>query len=143
MLNLPRGSLLATILGVFVTGCSSEPKMVPVSGVVLIDGKPLTHGKIQVAPANARPAFATIGPDGRFTLGTYSADDGIPIGSHPVAIIAHEALGPGSQKWHAPKKYISTETSELTISVDKATNDLVVNLTWNGGKPFVEKHEKE
>lgn len=128
---------------VYATGCGNEIKIVPVSGIVLIDGQPLTHGQIQVAPVGARPAYAKIGPDGRFTLGTNGDADGVSVGIHPVAVIAHQSLTAGSQKWHAPKKYMSTETSGLMITVEKATNDLVVNISWEGGKPFVERGEKE
>jgi len=126
-----------------IVGCSSGSKIVPVSGIVLIDGHPLTHGKIQVAPAGERPAFAVIGPDGRFTLSTYGQADGVAIGTHPFAVVAHETLGPSSTKWHAPKKYASTETSGLTMTVEKATNDIVVNLSWDGGKPFIVHGQKE
>jgi hypothetical protein len=124
-------------------GCSSQPKIVPVSGIVLIDGQPLKHGQILVAPAGYRPAMATLGPDGRFTLGTNADADGVALGTHPVAVVAYEIVKPGVQKWHAPKKYNSTETSGLTMTVEKATNDIVINLTWEGGKPFLVTSEKE
>ncbi|CAN5251857.1 hypothetical protein BH11PLA2_BH11PLA2_30310 [soil metagenome] len=142
-----RLSLLAVSCLIVASGagCDSGTKLVTVSGIVLIDGQPLTHGVVQVAPNGHRAAFAPIGKDGRFTLSTgpNSTGDGVIPGTHRVAVIAHETLGPGSQKWHAPKKYLSVETSGLTITVDKSTNDLVINLTWDGGKPFIETGSKE
>ncbi|CAN5496784.1 hypothetical protein BH11PLA2_BH11PLA2_03140 [soil metagenome] len=140
-----RLSLFALVMAVCGAGCDSGPKLVTVSGIVLIDGQPLTHGVVQVAPDGHRAAFAPIGTDGRFTLttGPNSTGDGVVLGTHRVAVIAHETLGPGSQKWHAPKKYNNIETSGLTITVDKSTNDQVLNLTWAGGKPFVESSSKE
>jgi hypothetical protein len=90
-----------------------------------------------------RAASAKINPDGTFTLTTNEPNDGCVKGTHPVAIIALEPLGPSAQKWHAPKKYNSTETSGLTITVDKPTQDLKIEITWSGGKPFLDKFEKE
>jgi len=117
--------------------------MVKVSGRVLIDGKPVEHGFVQVAPDGYRAAMAPIGKDGRFTLSTSpDADgDGVAIGTHPAAVIALENLTPGSQRWHAPKKYNSITTSNLTVVIDGTTDDLVINLTWkdSGQKgPYVE-----
>ena len=40
-------------------------------------------------------------------------------------------------------KYNSTETSGLTITVDKPTKDLKIEITWSGGKPFLDKFVKE
>ncbi len=126
-----------------LAGCDSKPKLAKVSGIVLIDGQPLTHGFVQVAAKGFRPASAKIGPDGKFTLSTSEDGDGVIPGTHPVAVVATESLGPGSQKWHAPQKYADTSTSGLNITIDGATTDLKIELTWAGGKPFVEKFNKE
>jgi len=114
-----------------IHGCDSGPKLVQVSGIVLIDGKPLPLGFVQVAPADYRAASAKINPDGTFTLTTNEPNDGCVKGTHPVAIIALEPLGPSAQKWHAP------------ITVDKPTKDLKIEITWSGGKPFLDKFVKE
>lgn len=135
--------LFLSILTGLIFGCDSGPKIVQVSGIVLVDGKPLTVGFIQVAPADYRAASGKINPDGTFTLSTNTENDGCVIGTHPVAIIALESLGPSAQKWHAPKIYNSSETSGLTISVDKPTKDLKIEITWSGGKPFIEKFGRE
>jgi hypothetical protein len=144
-MRLPTRAAAAALLVslVALAGCDNKTKLVPVSGRVLIDGQPLTHGVVQVVPAGYRAASGTIGPDGRFTLTTSAEGDGCVVGTHPAAVIAHEALGPGAQRWHAPKKYIDAATSGLTVTVDGPTNDLTINLTWDGGAPFVERFGKE
>ena len=94
---LPAGGLiLLAVLSVMVLpGCGDgRPERVPVSGQVLIDGEPLGVGFIRLVPENARPASARIGPDGRFTLGTFEQDDGAVPGTHPVVVRAGEALTP-------------------------------------------------
>lgn len=136
------GVLLAGVV-LLAVGCDSGPKVVPVAGTVLIDGKLLTHGFVQVAPANARPATGKIERDGRFTLTTLTPGDGCAVGTHPVAVIGTESLGPAAQRWHAPKKYAAADSSGLTVTIDGPTSDLKIELTWSGGGPFVEKYDKE
>ena len=137
--------LLALLLLPTILGCGDgRPERVPVSGVILIDGKPLTHGFIQVIPEGQRAAHGDIGEDGKFQLRTFDPNDGCVPGKHKVAIIATESLGPGGQRWHAPKKYMSAETSELEIEVKPdGPNDVKVELTWDGGEPFIEKFSGE
>lgn len=131
----------AAVMAIVATaaGCGDgRPARVPVSGQVLIDGAPLSHGFIRLAPAGARPATAEIGPDGRFTLKTFEPGDGAVLGTHPVAIFGAEQLSPSKQRWHAPKKYANAKTSGLTATIDGPTDSLLIELTWDGGKPFVE-----
>ena len=60
------------------------------------------------------------------------------IGTHNVEVMAREAVSETSARWHAPKKYTSHKTSGITVDIDQPTSDLEINLTWDGGKPFVE-----
>ncbi|MBN1851203.1 MAG: hypothetical protein JW829_00705 [Pirellulales bacterium] len=125
---------------ILMVGCGdSLPKRVPVSGQVLIDHQPLTQGSIRLVPKDARPATGKIGPDGRFTLTTFGDEDGVVLGTHRVAVNALEILSANSQRWLVPKKYANERTSELTVTIDGPTDSLKVELTWDGGKPFVEK----
>lgn len=130
------GCLALTVL--FAAGCGRGPERVPVSGQVLIDGKPLTNGEITVAPLGKRAAFSTIDSEGRFQLTTYETGDGTSLGTHPVSIHSGEFLDPSHKLWHVPKKYANLTTSGLSVTIDGPTDSLVVNLTWAGGKPFVE-----
>ena len=133
-------SCLMGLLAATMTGCGDgRPRRVPVSGQVLIDGEPLTHGQIRLTPADARPATAEIGPDGRFTLTTFDEGDGVVPGVHPVAVAANEYLSETRQRWHAPKKYAHPTTSGLTATIDGPNDSLVITLSWEGGKTFVEE----
>lgn len=133
----------AVALLVLAAGGCGGPRVVPVSGRVLIDGQPVEHGFVRVAPEGYRAATGTLGPGGRFTLTTTDPDDGCLVGTHPAEVIALETLGPGAQKWHAPKEYGDVGTSNLTVTITGPTDDLKIDLTWNGGKPFVERFGKE
>lgn len=123
-----------------LAGCDDgKPKRVPVSGTVLIDGMPLTTGTVRMYPASGgRPASGQIGPDGGFTITTFQPNDGAVVGNNKVEIQSVEALSDTKLKWHAPKKYATADTSGLTITIEKPTNDLELSITWDGGKPFIE-----
>lgn len=139
-----RRVLSVLLIGVpLLAGCDDGPKIVPVSGQVLIDGEPLTHGFVQVAPAGYRPASGKIGEDGRFTLTTTKPGDGCVVGTHPATVVGTESIDAGSQRWHAPKAYADYESSGLTVTIDGPTEDLKIELSWKGGKPFVERFSKE
>ena len=132
-------TLTAALLVLASAGCSEErPGRTPVTGRVLIDGNPLTVGTIRFIPEDARQSSATIGADGRFTLTCFEPGDGAVLGRHRVVVAAVEHLSEEAIKWHAPKKYADTQTSGLEVEIAGATEDLTIELTWDGGAPFTE-----
>ena len=132
--------LLAAFLCVTFIGCGQgRPARVPVSGQVLIDGKPLALGYVSFVSENNRPAGGKIGPDGRFTLSCFGDKDGCVPGDYVVTVVAAEPLNSFSQRRHAPLKYARPDTSGLKATVDGATDSLVFKLSWSGGRPFVER----
>jgi hypothetical protein len=138
------GPLRWLVAAAVVSGCSDgRPERVPVSGIVLIDGQPLTRGYIRIIPTDARAAGGEIGADGRFTLGTFEHADGCVVGMHAATVFSTEPLGGNAQRWLAPKKYADPATSGLTVDIKEATDALVINLTWAGGKPFIERFTDE
>jgi hypothetical protein len=129
---------------IFLAGCNDgRPARVPVSGQVLIDGQPLKYGQIQFIPDNARLSGGRLDAEGRFTLSCFEKNDGAVLGLHRVTITAGEFVSSSQTRWHAPKKYADVTKSDLTQQVSDFANDLVINLTWNGGKPFVETYEAD
>lgn len=127
---LAGAALMVAVLG--VAGCDGGPKIVPVSGVVLLDGQPLAYGHVQVIPNGWRPASGRLDGSGRFTLTTTTPNDGCAVGTHPVAILAGESITPENTKWHAPKKYADASTSNLTVTISGPTSDLKIELTSDG-----------
>jgi hypothetical protein len=122
-----------------VGGCGSDrPERVPVAGKVMIDGEPVEHGSIRLIPPDARPSVGKLGPGGQFELTCFGGDDGSVLGTHKVTVTAVEQLDPNTQRWHAPKLYSTPSTSPLEVEIDGPTKDLVIELSWNGGKPFAE-----
>ena len=124
------------------TGCNKHPGIVPVSGIVTIDGQPVPVGQVAVSPAGQRAAVGKISPDGRFTLSCFELNDGAPTGTHPVTVSAVEQVNEQSNRWHAPKKYANKVSSGLQVTIDGPTDNLEIKLTWEGSDhdgPFVDK----
>lgn len=136
----PVTAALMLVLSLIAVGCGDgRPSRLPMSGQVLIDGEPLTFGSVQFVPTNARPSVAKLDEEGRFTLSCYGEKDGIVPGVHRVQVNAAEWISDNERKWHAPPKYFRYQTSGITQEVTETTEAVVINLTWNGKKPFVEK----
>ena len=133
---------LTVLAVVAVCGCGDgRPDRVPVAGQVLIDGQPLTRGEIQFVSDVGRPSIGKLDKDGRFRLSCYEENDGALLGSHKVSITAAEGLGPTKTRWFAPKKYADFNTSEITQEITGPLDNLVIDISWNGGKEFVEMIE--
>jgi hypothetical protein len=108
---------------------------------VLIDGQPLKYGVVRFLPAHARSSGGTLDKNGHFTLTCFEPGDGAVIGMHGVEVSGAEAITDYSVKWHAPKKYANYRTSGLQQEIKGATDSVVISLSWDGGKPFVETDE--
>ena len=123
-------------------GCSDgRPRRVPVSGHVVIDGKPLTFGDIKFVPEGARPSSAKLDTNGAFTLTCYDGDDGVVPGLHRVAVSGSEVLKQDQVVWHAPIKYANFSTSGITVQIDKPTDSLVIEL-GSDGRPATVRTDK-
>jgi hypothetical protein len=134
------GSILASLaVSTCFTGCGDGlPRRVPVSGKVLIDGQPLKCGFVRFIPTGARPSGGKLDAEGRFTLACFEGDDGAVPGKHRIEVAANETLSATKVRWHAPKKYNDFATSGLEQDITEPTDSVVINLSWQGGKPFVE-----
>jgi len=136
-LGLVAGALLLVTL---VSGCGGSdglPDMVPVSGQVLYNGKPLTDGQVVYLPKTpgaGRQANGAIQPDGTFEMMTLRKGDGVMQGEYVIAIYAykphpgepktreeHEAMarrGGIKREYSIPERYANAETSGLADKVD-------------------------
>ncbi len=133
--KVQRRLLAALMAGLFIllVGCGgSGPKLVPVSGQVLIDGQPLATGIpgfIQIIPAEGRAASAAIDPQtGRFTVTTWQDGDGCPIGTHKVLVMMEQAVDTTTVSL-IPEKYSDMNMTDLTVTIDGPTDSLVIELT--------------
>lgn len=131
---------LLVALTLSAIGCNDgRPVRVPIAGTVLIDGKPLEKAFVKVVPVDGRPSIGETNADGRFSLTCYEPNDGATRGTHKVAVIAVTEISGAAIMWRAPKKYSSIDSSGLQLAVDTPKDDVEIRITWDGGKPYIER----
>ncbi len=141
--RVPAVRIVLVFFGIALpfAGCSDgRPRRIPVSGQVLIDGKPLTFGDLQFVPEGARPSYGKLDSNGRFKLTCYGGDDGVVPGLHRVGISGSEIIQ-GQTVWHAPIKYANFRSSGITVQIDDPANSLVIEL-GSDGRPATVRNEK-
>jgi hypothetical protein len=141
----------AWLLMAFVIGCGAETvkpnleKVVPVSGTLTYKGQPLEGYMVSFLPVDGRrPAVGVTDVNGKFKLGTNSADDGAPPGQCEVTVVwaGPKETGPAGQesiiddpaqlpkpKIQIPEKYASPKASGLSLNVPAGgLSDLKIDL---------------
>lgn len=128
-----------------IVGCGpSRPKVVRVSGQVLIDGEPVADASVQFVPTGARAAQGQTDAQGQFTLTTFEEGDGCAPGVHRVVVVAITSTSATEETLHVPEKYMDLEETDLSVTIDKPTKDLKIELTWDGKKgPITRKVDPE
>jgi hypothetical protein len=124
---LACSSLLALLVGCGQSG----PKLVAVSGRVVIDEKPLTYGTVRFVPNAGPPAIAKLDHEGKFSLITEEQPGCVP-GEHVVEVFASESISEYENKQHAPPGYASAKTSGLAVTINSPIEDQVIKLTTQG-----------
>jgi hypothetical protein len=115
------------VTALVLAGCGSDgPKLVPVSGTVTVEDKPLTTGSVVFKPdgskgnTSQRVIVGLIKEDGTYTLVT-GKKEGAPLGWYKVAVQASEPIDPknirAAPKSLVSKKYTVPETSGLSVEV--------------------------
>src|SRR5256885_1115694 len=111
-------------------GCSSGgPDIVPVSGRVTRNGKPVPNVTIYFHPASGRPSLGECDADGRFTLRYTHDQDGAKVGNHTVCVVyfpdPSRGAAPADFKEIAAK-YGTPEQSPLKIEIKKSEPNLEI-----------------
>jgi hypothetical protein len=134
-----RGGVLSIgMLGLLLCGCGSKHGA-EVSGLVTLDGKPLTLGNVsfQLANGPGAVAYGAIDSNGRYVLST-GTDAGLAPGKYLVTVLATKPVtltGPVAYdvipEPNTPERYATTETSGLSFEVKAGKNDIPLVLTTN------------
>lgn len=130
-------------------GCGADgPEMVPVKGVVHLDGQPIEGASVTFIPTEGgRPATGKTDETGQFELTTITTGDGAIVGDHQVTVTLVKTTGkaaevgedglqvgrvdPSTQQveWVVPEKYTRPETSGLRAKVPTEDDILVLELS--------------
>lgn len=78
---------ISVLLMLGVAGCkSNEPKIVPVTGVITRNGRPVANVTIHFRPDKGRPSWGRSDDDGHYTLNYERGRDGAVEGTHKVYV---------------------------------------------------------
>lgn len=118
-----------TCLLIATAGCKDKPAVVPVSGRVTYQGKPVPFGTVMFQhTTGGQPAAGQIQSDGSYSLQTFNAGPGARVGPSLVRITSFEGnntanpktLGSGEVvlgKSLLPQKYGAFGSSGLQVEV--------------------------
>jgi hypothetical protein len=86
-----RGVYLLALVALWANGCSPKAEFAEVSGVVLLDGKPMPAALVEFLPdpeqgTHGPVSAATTDEEGRFRLVSHDQRQGAVIGRHRVLI---------------------------------------------------------
>jgi|SRR5688572_2092608 len=154
---MPKISGCVVAASLLLTGCDSGLKLVPVTGTVTIDGKPLAYKSLMFLPEPGTPGHgggANTQSDGTYALiasvpGGVKDQAGAPPGRYRVIVFdptipitqelevqqaegeALPAIGPdfGPRKTEIPAIYTRSETTPLVLEVSDTGGELDVPLS--------------
>jgi len=129
--------LLVFSLGT-IAGCGDGgPRVVPVTGTVTRNGKPLSNVHINFMPENGRPSWGRSDEQGQFTLEYDRERKGAEVGKHKV-FVSFRAASPKEEitgKIKAPPdraaieaKYGKLETTPLEVEVKSSGVPVMLQL---------------
>lgn len=135
--------LMAAAIAVSASGCGkSRRDLATVTGKVTYKGKPLQFGTVVFQPAAGQYATGAIQPDGTFQMTTRGEGNGCPVGKNAVRIACFAEQDPAAKpgelkvgpgfgepslgKPLIPRKYLSCETSGITVEVRSGANEPLV-----------------
>ncbi|MFQ3652489.1 MAG: hypothetical protein SNJ75_19410, partial [Gemmataceae bacterium] len=135
--SLSRGLLL--LPGLFAIGCGGNaPKLVPVEGVVRINGKPAESINIQFQPdvmqgSKGPTSFASTDKEGKFRLRTYDGKEGAVVGTHLVILVdeLEDRPAQGTRAAKPPRvagKYASPATT-IRVEVKEGGGPITVDAS--------------
>ncbi len=124
----------AVVAVLLFCSCNSQGKLHPVHGQVIVAGKPaegalvVFHRIGETSPDYPKPS-GQVDADGSFTLGTYAAGDGAPVGEYIVAIawlgdVAQANPVTGEIPTKLSARYAEVKSSPLRAQVKEGPNEI-------------------
>ncbi len=125
-------------------GCGKKgPEIVPVSGTVTFQGKPVGNLILNFEPEDGRPSWAQTDESGKFQAKYDASQDGVKVSKHKVWIIwqpknvLDQQIEQGLMKGKSSKtaeirqiltKYGDVKSTPLNLEITKAETNLEIKL---------------
>jgi hypothetical protein len=132
----------ALLLSLVPIGCGETggPHLVPVSGRVLLDNKPLPNATVRFTPVSQPGgemgplSFGTTDAEGRYTLKTVVRGkdiEGAVVGKHRIEIaVVNRTVGAQAKNGaHVPSRYNRNSKLEFTVPAEGTQEANFLNLT--------------
>lgn len=121
----------AALFALSVAGCgSSDSELAPVTGRVLLNGRPLAAVVVEFQPEGGSPAIGVTDDEGAFQLQYSKHQWGAPIGQHVVKI-DYDVDGKHARKALPPLPSIYNSQSTLKREVVDGENSFEFDLLAN------------
>lgn len=131
-------SILGCAAAIVLAGCGGGLPVVPVTGVVKLDGAPVADAGVGFYPEKGPGVSGRTNKEGKFTLETANLA-GALVGKYRVSVnkVKFSGVGPDEQpqpgglktEYLVPQKYSDPSTSGLTAEVGAGKNDFVFELS--------------
>lgn len=110
-------------------GCSGNrnPPTSPVTGVVTLDGKPVSGASVVFNPATPGEGHRAAGmtdPEGKFTLGTFVGGDGAVKGSYNVVVTKWDSPGGESPYAYGGQAQTPAPAATETTTKEQSLDDM-------------------
>lgn len=109
-----------------------------VSGIVTLDGAPLSRGQVAFYPVSSGPpGIGRIDQSGRYEINT-GREAGLPSGQYAVTVVANEPPAesqseqggpPAAGKLITPAWYKTRQHSNLSVTVEPGDNEIDLELS--------------
>lgn len=133
-----RGLLGGAAALLLLAGCGGGLPVVPVTGVVKLDGAPVAEAGVGFYPEKGPGVSGRTNKEGKFTLETANLA-GALVGKYRVSVnkVKFSGVGPDEQpqpgglktEYLVPQKYSDPNTSGLTAEVGAGKNDFTFELS--------------
>lgn len=134
IMTKPR-CLVLLITAMTIVGCSEKgDQLVPISGRVYYQDKPLEFGSVMLQPMIGQPATALIQPDGTFELETPNEGKGVRQGLNKIRITCYESQRPNNSSNRGGE--LALGKSLIPVRYTSYTSGLEVNIQSDENEPL-------
>lgn len=119
-----------TVMLIGMAGCDTTPPLVPASGTINLDGKPLDGAVVRFVPVDGEGAWiaeGTTDSQGRVQLRYGGTKDGAPVGHYKVILSTERPDLEGAES--LPLEFTAPETTPLLVTIEEGGSTFELEAT--------------